>query len=84
MLYNVLILFHMDPYLASENFSWKPVLCTSVYNTELDDLRKLFLWENLKGLLKKFSVCTVIEDLAEHGIHCLQCFYTNDVINILP
>ena len=33
---------------------------------------------------KRDSVGIVIENLAEQGICCLQCPYTNDVINMLP
>ena len=28
------------------------------------------------------TVSNVIENLVGHGIHCLPCSYTNDVINI--
>ena len=31
-----------------------------------------------------FSVCKVIENLEEHGIHCLTWSYINDVIDMLP
>ena len=49
-----------------------------IYNTELDNLRK----EILKFMFKKKAVSNVIEKLLEHGIHCLPCSYTNDVINL--
>ena len=34
--------------------------------------------------VERISVCNVIEKLIEHGIHCLPCSYTNDVIYLLP
>ena len=33
---------------------------------------------------ERISVCYVIEKLMEHGIHCLPCSYTNDVMDLLP
>ena len=39
-------------------------------------------------LKKKFSfyktilVCNVVENLARHGIYCLPCFYTNEIIDV--
>ena len=49
-------------------------------NTELNNLRKIIC-------LRKFEVCkkkgsNVIDKLVEHGIKCLPCSYTNDVIAI--
>ena len=37
-----------------------------------------------KVTLKRISVCDVIEKMMEHCIHSLPCFYTNDVIDLLP
>ena len=31
----------------------------------------------------KNSVCNFIKKLTEHGIHCLPCCHTNDVIGLL-
>ena len=47
-------------------------------------LRKIICLRKSEVLVARISVCNVIENLAEHGIHCLQCSDTNDVINILP
>ena len=33
--------------------------------------------------IERISVCNIIEILMEHGIHCLSCSYTNDVIYLL-
>ena len=41
----------------------------------------LFVRENLKFNVKKI-VSNVNEKLVEHGIHCLPCSYTNDVIDL--
>ena len=30
----------------------------------------------------RISLCIGIEKLMEHGIHCVPCFYTNDVIDL--
>ena len=57
-------------------------LSLSPPNTELIDLRKLFVSENLKLMLKEFR--NITEKLAEHGIHCLSCSNVNDVIEMLP
>ena len=38
------------------------------------------MFEKMKFLLKKNS--GIIEKPVEHGIHCLPCFYTNDVIDL--
>ena len=34
--------------------------------------------------VERISVCNVPEKLMEHGIHCLLCSYTIDVIIMLP
>ena len=44
---------------------------------------KIFLRES-EVSVETISVCNVIENLAEHGIHCLACSFTKDVINMLP
>ena len=31
---------------------------------------------------ERVSVCNVTENMAEHGIGCLPCSYTNGVINV--
>ena len=53
-------------------------------NAELNDSRKIICFRKSKGSVGRISVCNVTEHSAEHGIHCLPCSYTNDVINMLP
>ena len=52
--------------------------------TELNDLRKIICLRKYEVSGERISVCNVIKNLVEHGIHYLPCSYTNDVINILP
>ena len=59
-------------------------MSNKLYNTELHDLRKIICLRKSEVSGERISVCNVIENLVEHGIHCLPCSYTNDVINILP
>ena len=33
--------------------------------------------------VERISVCNIIENLVEQGIHSLPCSYTNDVINMV-
>ena len=56
----------------------KPVM----KNSELNDLRKNCLRKS-EVSVERIPVCKVIENLVEHGIHCLSCSYTNDVIDML-
>ena len=51
-------------------------------NTELNDLRKSSCMRKSEVSVERISVRNAIENLAEHGIHCLPCFYTNDIINV--
>ena len=55
---------------------------SSFINTELNDFRKIICLRKSECSVEKNSVCIVIENLAGHGIHCLPCSYTNDVINM--
>ena len=55
-----------------------------IFNSELNDLRKNICLRKSEVSVERISVCNFIENLEEHGIHCLPCSYTNDVINILP
>ena len=34
--------------------------------------------------VERISFCDIIKNFAEHDIHCLPCFDTNDVIDLLP
>ena len=52
-------------------------------NTEVNDLRKIKCFRKSEVSIKIISVCNVVENLAEHGIHCLPCSYTNDAIDML-
>ena len=56
----------------------------TAFNTKLNDWRKIICLRKSVVSVERISVCNVIENLAEHGIHCLSCFYTNDVIDISP
>ena len=51
-----------------------------LYNTELNDLRKIICLRKSEVSVDRISVC-YIKNLAEH---CLPCSCTNDDINMLP
>ena len=48
-----------------------------IINTELNDKRKT------EVSVERISVCNVIKNLAEHGIRCLPCSDTTNVIAML-
>ena len=48
------------------------------HNIKLNDLRKIICLRKSETSLERISVCNVTENLAEHGIRCLPCSYTND------
>ena len=50
-------------------------------NREFYYLRIIICLRKTEFLLKEFQ-CDAIENLVEHGVHCLPCSYTNDVINM--
>ena len=50
----------------------------------LNDLRIIICLRKSEVTVENISVCNVIEKLMEHGIHCLPCSGTNDVIDLLP
>ena len=54
-----------------------------IKNMGLNVLRKIICLRKSLVSVERISVCNDIENLAEHGIHCLPCFYTNDVINMI-
>ena len=58
------------------------MLSPFIRNTELNDLQKITGKSEVS--VERVSVSYVIEKLMEHGIHCLPCSYTNEVIDILP
>ena len=43
---------------------------------------KKYLFEKKISFCKTISVCNVVENLARHGIYCLPCFYTNEIIDV--
>ena len=51
---------------------------------ELNDLRKITCLKKSENSVERISVCNVIENLAGYCIHCLSCFYTIGVIDMLP
>ena len=53
-------------------------------NTELNGLRKIVRLRKSEVSIERISVYDVIENLLQHGIHCLPCSYTNEVIDMLP
>ena len=77
--------FHLRPH---NFFSKRPLVSkcreTNKYNTELNDLRKIICWRKSKVTGERISVCNVTEKLIKHGINCLPCSFTNDVIDLLP
>ena len=60
-------------------FLWR----NNKYNTKLIDLRMIICLRKSEVSVEILSVCNVIEKLKEHGIHCLPCFYTNDVLDLI-
>ena len=56
----------------------------TIANTKLNDLREIICLRKSEISVERISVCNDIENLAEHGLQCLPCSYTNDVINLLP
>ena len=53
-------------------------------NTELNGLRTIICLRKSEVSVERILVCNVIEKLVEHGIHCLLCSNTSDVIDLLP
>ena len=47
---------------------------------QLNDLRIIICLRKPEVSVRRNSVCNVIENLAEHGIHCLPCSYLSNVI----
>ena len=52
-------------------------------NTEWNDLRKIICLRKSEVSVERVSVCKVIENLAEHGIHYLPFSYLSDGIKAL-
>ena len=62
------------------------LLCQFERKAELNELKLLIVicLRKSEVTVERISVCNVIEKLMKHGVHCLPCPYTNDVINMLP
>ena len=56
----------------------------AILNTELNDLRKNICLRKSEVSVERISVCNAIENLAEHGINCLPCSWTNNINNMFP
>ena len=52
-------------------------------DTELNDSRKIICLRKSEVSVERISVCNVIENLVEYGMHCLPCSYISYVINML-
>ena len=52
-------------------------------NTELNEERKNIGLRKSEVSVERISFSNVVENLAEHGIHCLPCTYISDIINML-
>ena len=66
-------------FMSRTNF----MLCLKAHNMELNDLRIIIRLRKSEVSVERISVCNIIENLADHDIHCLPCSYNNDVINML-
>ena len=49
-------------------------------DTEVNGLKENISLRKSEVYVERISVCNVIENLAEHGIHCLPSSYTNGII----
>ena len=56
----------------------------STQHSKLNDLRKIICLRKSESSVVRISVYNVLENFAEHGIHCRPCFYTGDFIDMLP
>ena len=52
--------------------------------TELKELRKFFCLRKSEVSVENISVSNAIGNLVEHCIHCLSCYYSNDIIYLFP
>ena len=50
----------------------------------LNVLRNLICLRKSEVTVERVLFRNVTEKLMEHGMHCLSCSYTNDVIDLLP
>ena len=64
------------------NFEITRVDC--IYNMELNDLRIIICLRKSEVTNERILVCSIIENLMDHGIHCLSCSFSNDdVVDLL-
>ena len=67
----------------TEKYGGITIHCMMVWvlinNRELNDSRM----RKSEVTVERVSVCDVVEKLMQHGIHCLPCSYTNDLIYLL-
>ena len=49
----------------------------------INSFRIIICLKESEVTVERISVCIIIENLIEHGIHCLPCSYANDVIDVL-
>ena len=54
-------------------------MCDKHLTLNYYDLRKIICLRKSEVYVERISVCNVIENVEEHGIHCLPCSYTNDI-----
>ena len=52
------------------------------YNVELNDFRIIIWFKKSEISVERFSVCNVIEKLVEHGMLCMPCSKTKDIMYI--
>ena len=70
--------------IRNTTFTCKEIKNNFYKTTELNDLRVIICLRKCKVSVERISVCIVSKQSAEHGIHCLPCSETNDVIYLLP
>ena len=71
-------------YFNHLSMTWGFSISTMVSKAKpLNGLRKIICLRKSENSVERISVCSVLENLAERGVHCLPCFCTNDVIDLL-
>ena len=77
---NLKVSIHMDNELVYKVAVFHLHTCLGRGNI----LRVITCLRKSEATIKRISGYDVIEKLTEHGIHCLACSYTNDVIALSP
>ena len=54
------------------------------YNRDLNEMRRIICLRKSEVTIERIPVCYVIEKSMEHVKHYLPCFYTYDIIELLP